>query len=121
LRLYAIVRADLDMPVGKLAAQAGHAYEKSLLAALRDDPEILDAYHGADGLGTKVCLSANSEFRLLRAYEEAKAAGIPCALIIDQHHVLPPHFDGSPIVTALGIGPARKADVCAITKRFSVL
>jgi PTH2 family peptidyl-tRNA hydrolase len=114
------VRGDLEMPAGKLAAQAGHAYLNSYLKALQDRPEDACLYQ-ADGLGTKVCLVASSEFRLLRAYEEAQRAGLPCALIIDQHHVLPPHFDGSPIITALGIGPARKDDVRAITKRFSLL
>lgn len=108
------------MTAGKLSAQAGHAYLNSYLEALKDRPEIAAAYQ-ATGLGTKVCLVASSEFRLLRAYDEAKRAGLPCSLIIDQHHILPPHFDGSPIITALGIGPARKDDVHTITKRFSLL
>lgn len=108
------------MPPGKLAAQAGHAYLSAFTHAQTTHPEIAARYH-RDGIGTKVCLVASSEFRLLRAYEDAKRAGLPCALIIDQHHVLPPHFDGSPIITALGIGPARQADVRPITKRFSLL
>jgi peptidyl-tRNA hydrolase, PTH2 family len=108
------------MPVGKLSAQSGHAYLNTYLNALRDQPATAHAYQ-ASGLGTKVCLVASSEFRLLRAYEEAQRAGLPCALIIDRHHVLPPHFDGEPIITALGIGPARRDDVRAITKRFSLL
>lgn len=114
------MRGDLNMPSGKLTAQAGHAYLNAYIEASRIRPEIAAAYQ-ATGLGTKVCLVASSEFRLLRAYEEARQAGLPCALIIDQHHVYPPHFDGSPIITALGIGPARKDEVRSITKRFSLL
>lgn len=114
------MRGDLQMPAGKLAAQAGHAYLNAYLEALKDHPETAAAYQ-ASGLGTKVCLVASNEFRLLIAYEQAQQAGLACSLIIDQHHVLPPHFDGSPIITALGIGPARRADVRAITKRFSNL
>jgi PTH2 family peptidyl-tRNA hydrolase len=114
------VRGDLFMSPGKLSAQSGHAYLNTYLNALKDTPDAAQAYQ-ADGLGTKVCLVATSEYRLLRAYEDAKAAGLPCSLIIDQHHVLPPHFDGSPIITALGIGPARRDDVRHITKRFSLL
>lgn len=108
------------MPSGKLAAQAGHAYLNSYLASLTSRPEIAAAYQ-RDGVGTKVCLEASNEFRLLRAYEEAQRAGIPCALIIDQHHILPPHFTGDPIITALGIGPARKGEIHPIVKRFSLL
>jgi PTH2 family peptidyl-tRNA hydrolase len=119
--LYAIVRGDLEMSPGKLAAQAGHAYCDALHAALTRDPSIQQKYFRANSSGTKVTLVASSEFRLLRAYQDAQKAGLPCALIIDQHHVHPPHFDGSPIITALGIGPARRADVHAITKRFSTL
>ncbi|RYD72598.1 MAG: peptidyl-tRNA hydrolase [Verrucomicrobiaceae bacterium] len=108
------------MSPGKTAAQAGHAYLNTYLKALVDRPEEAAAYQ-ADGLGTKVCLRATSEYKLMRAYEDAMAAGLPCSLIIDQHHVLPPHFDGSPIITALGIGPARRDEVRQITKRFSLL
>ena len=72
-------------------------------------------------MGTNVCLKAKNLFHLQRAYEEAKRAGIPCELIIDEHHIMPPHFDGKPIVTALGMGPAQRSDIDRITKRFSIL
>jgi PTH2 family peptidyl-tRNA hydrolase len=114
------VRGDLAMGAGKTAAQAGHAYLNCYLRALKDHPEDAVAYQ-ADGLGTKVCLVAPNEFRLLQAHERALAAGLSCALITDSGHVLPPHFDGSPIITALGLGPARRDAVRAITKRFSLL
>lgn len=47
-RLYAIVRTDLGMTPGKLAAQAGHAYVNTFLAALASDPARAAAYHGQD-------------------------------------------------------------------------
>lgn len=119
-RLYAIIRDDLKMPTGKLAAQAGHAYLSAYVDALNKQPSVAAHYH-REGIGTKVCLSAPNEYHLLRAYEDVKKLGIPCALIIDQHHILPPHFDGSPIITALGIGPVRKDDVYSITKRFRMV
>lgn len=107
------------MPPGKLAAQAGHAYLGAFRAAMRLRPTIADDYD-RDSNGTKICLRAKNEQQILRAYEEARAAGLPCELIIDQHHILPPHFDGRPIITALGIGPARKAESWPILKRFSI-
>jgi PTH2 family peptidyl-tRNA hydrolase len=107
------------MPPGKLASQAGHAYLNSFLTSQQERPDITDFYQ-RDGIGTKLCLEAKNQDALLKAYHAVQAAGIPCSLIIDEHHVLPPHFDGSPIITALGIGPARKHEVHQITKRFKL-
>jgi PTH2 family peptidyl-tRNA hydrolase len=107
------------MPPGKLASQAGHAFLNSYLDALAKRPEIAQFYQ-RDGLGTKVTLKADNENKLMQAYIACKEAGIPCSLIIDQHHILLPHFTGEPIITALGIGPARKSEINHITKRFSL-
>ena len=117
-RLYAIIRKDLEMPAGKLASQAGHAYLNAFLQAQKLRPEICVEYQGDQDIGTKCCLEAKNSDKLLAAYEAAKAAGIPCSLIIDEHHIMPPHFDGKPIITALGIGPARRDEV-PFLKRFS--
>lgn len=114
------MRGDIFMPVGKLIAQAGHAFLDAYNSALISHPEAAAAYN-RNGNGTKVCLRASSEFKLLRAYDEAQRAGLPCSLIIDQHHVCPPDFNGEPIITALGIGPARRDQINFITKRFSLL
>ena len=106
------------MPAGKLSAQSGHAYTDALFDCLDRDPDRALAYrHGGSG-GSKVTLKAKNEYALRRAHAEAVEAGLPCALIIDAIHVLPPHFDGSPIVTALGIGPCTRAEARHIAKRF---
>lgn len=119
-RLYAITRSDLDMSTGKLAAQAGHAYLNAYLKALQERPIIAEEYQ-RDGIGTKICLKAKNQDAILKAYAAAKEAGLPCDLIIDQHHVIPgTQFTGEPIITALGIGPARKSEIHHITKRFSL-
>lgn len=116
---YAIIRRDLDMPPGKLSAQAGHAYTDSLADAERIDPDTVIAYRNAGKGGSKVTLKARNVNQILKAYKAAIEAGIPCALIVDQHHVLPPHFDGNPVITALGIGPCTR-DACRhITKKFN--
>lgn len=120
LNLYAIFRADLDMPPGKLAAQCGHAYVNAHDEALRLRPEVTAGYKGT-GNGTKICMYAKNLGQLLRAYREAQAAGLPCSLIIDRGHVFPPHFDGQPIITALGIGPAYRDEAEHITKRLTLL
>ena len=115
---YAIVRGDLDMPSGKLSAQTGHAYTDSLFNAMISDPERALAYRDRTRGGSKVTVKAKNVTQLLKAYNAAKAAGIPCSLIVDQHHILPPHFDGNPIITAVGIGPCTKEECREITKKF---
>jgi len=106
------------MPTGKLAAQAGHAYTDALLDCLTRRPELVERYRSRDNAGSKATLQAKNEAALRRAYQECLEAGLPCSLIIDENHILPPHFDGSPIVTALGIGPVSRADARPVVKRF---
>jgi peptidyl-tRNA hydrolase len=107
------------MPAGKLSAQAGHAYGDSICNSRETHPEIYNAYRAVDGNGgSKVTLQAKNVNHLMRAYNEAIAYGLPCAIIVDREHILPPHFDGSPIITAVGIGPCTKIDAKNITKRF---
>lgn len=106
------------MPAGKLAAQAGHAYTDSLFECLDERPELAARYRRGDNAGSKAALKAKNEAALLRAAEECREAGIPHSLVRDSNHVLPPHFDGSPIVTALGIGPVSRREARWITKRF---
>lgn len=115
---YAIIRGDLDMPPGKLAAQAGHAYTDSLFDAWITDPGLALSYRDRSSGGSKVTIKAKNQQQLIKAYAHAKELGIPCALIVDQHHILPPHFTGEPIITAVGIGPCTKDDCREITKKF---
>lgn len=109
------------MPVGKLCSQAGHAFTGAFHEALKASPDLIDAYLHDGGIGTKVCLIAPDLDALLAAEAKVRRAGVPYALITDQTHVLPPFFTGAPIITALGIGPARRADVRAITRKFKLL
>jgi len=106
------------MPPGKLSAQAGHAYTDSLFEAQINDPERALAYRDRTRGGSKVTVKAKNVTQLLKAYASARELGLPCALIVDQHHILPPHFDGNPIITAVGIGPCTKEECREITKKF---
>ena len=109
------------MPVGKLSAQAGHAYTDALSNSLTQSPERYKNYRNESLGGSKVTLKSKNENQLITAYNKCIEAGIPCAIIVDREHVLPPDFDGSPIITALGIGPCTKAEVKHITKKFQCL
>jgi len=118
LYLYAIIRSDLEMPTGKLASQAGHAFTDVLAIA---DPEQVAHYRNENKGGSKVTLKAKNQHQLLRAYLEIRALGIPVVAVVDREHVLPPHFDGNPIITAIGIGPCKRSEVRHILKKFQVV
>jgi Uncharacterized conserved protein len=115
---FAIIRADLEMEAGKLSAQAGHAYTDSLFKAYEHEPQRVIDYRNKEKGGSKVTLKAKNLNQLLKAYEQLQNEGIICALIVDQHHILPPHFTGEPIITAIGIGPVKQSEVRHITKKF---
>lgn len=104
------------MTAGKAASQAGHAFLDSFLTA---SPDETRAYI-ADG-GTKIVLQVPDERALCDAFHKAKVAGLPCAMVIEQHHVMPPCFDGSPIATAIGIGPIPRSHARDITKGLRLM
>src|SRR6266567_2941180 len=106
------------MTPGKIASQAGHAYLGAFLRCQESNPQLLVQYL-QDFPGTKVCLESRNLDSLLRAAAEAESAGIPCLLITDCG--CPNFFDGKPIVTAIGLGPAREAQIKHITRRFHLL
>jgi peptidyl-tRNA hydrolase len=90
------------MSSGKENAQSGHAYVAAVLGSL-GTPDG-DAY-AALKPGTKICLNGGSLASMEKLMERLADAGIPFHPIIDRDHVELPDFDGSPILTAIGLGP----------------
>lgn len=115
-RLYAIVRTDLAMAAGKIAAQSGHAFLDSFLKASEQRPDTIQAYKQNHGI--KVVLGCPSLKHLMRAYHEALDKGIPCELITDLGYT---QFNNIPTITALGLGPARRSEVDTINRNFDLL
>lgn len=108
------------MPPGKLAAQAGHAFTGAYLRAIERDPSIRSRYEIDDGPGTKVCLKASNEWKLRTIMHKIEHLGLPCYLVIDSGHIMPPHFTGEPIITALGIGPCTRAELNNVLAKLSL-
>lgn len=119
LRMYAIVRRELEMSPGKLAAQCGHAFLDVYDLCRKEYPDRAAAYHDGSH-GTKVVLETDLA-ELLQLRERAMAEGLPAALIVDAGHVMPPHFDGNPVVTAVGIGPVMRHEIQHITGRLALV
>lgn len=103
------------MSPGKAAAQAGHAWVDTLL--INPDTPHGAAYRALRP-GTKITLAGGDEIALLRLADRLDADGLPFALIHDQGHVEPPHFDGSLILTALGAGPFPRGEEPSYLRRL---
>jgi peptidyl-tRNA hydrolase, PTH2 family len=107
-----LVRQDLKMPKGKLAAQAAHA---SVEAVLRSDKAMVKNWHNEGQ--RKVVLKVN-DLREMRKYLQfAKDAGLITALITDAGKTV---FN-RPTVTCLGIGPAEETDIDVVTADLKML
>ncbi len=99
-------RTDIGMGKGKLAAQVAHASLKAYEYA----GEQAQRQWKQQGQ-KKVVVKASGERELYQIAEEAKAKGLPSAVIEDAGHTqLEP---GTP--TAVAVGPAADADVDEIT------
>jgi PTH2 family peptidyl-tRNA hydrolase len=106
-----IVRADLGMGKGKLAAQSAHA---SVEAMGKADNETVAAWK-AQGM-KKVVLKVQSEKELLELFMRAKRE-LPSALIKDAG--LTQIESGT--ATAVGIGPAIENKIDKLTKELKLL
>jgi len=107
-----IVRKDLKMPPGKMAAQVAHG---SVEAALKCDRKKLDAWR-KDGM-KKIVLKAIDIRELKRLLMDANNAGINTALITDAGKT----FLKPGTVTVLAIGPDEEGIIDSITGHLTML
>jgi len=104
-----ILRVDLKMSEGKIAAQAGHAAVSAAEKARKRNPGWWSAWMKEGQC--KIAVKARSKQELLELEKEAKKLKLPSALITDMGLTeLPPGT-----VTCLGIGPAPSNHVDKIT------
>src|SRR3989338_4049069 len=98
-----LVRNDLKLPKGKLAAQAAHASVEAVLRADKDDVKTWRS----EGMA-KIVLKVADEKELLRQLQRAKDEGITTALVTDAGHtVVEP---GTRTCGAIGPAEAEKLD-----------
>lgn len=106
LKQVIVVRADLKLPKGKLAAQAAHA---SVEATLRSSDSLVEPWHSS-GM-KKIVLKVANENELITLLGKAKRAGLVASLITDA---------GKTVVapgtkTCIGIGPDNEAKIDTVT------
>ena len=118
------MRKDLGMRKGKMIAQGAHASLRVILDAGAADGnrytiEMTDAMKTwMTGRFAKICVGVDSEAALDDVVSRAKAAGLPCALIVDAGMT---EFHGVPTKTCCAVGPAWADEVDAITGSLTLL
>jgi peptidyl-tRNA hydrolase, PTH2 family len=109
-----IIRADLDMGKGKLAAQCCHASVLGYLEAERADKKV--AKEWLDAGQKKIVLKVDDEESLRKLFAAFKFTKVPCALVEDAGLTqLPPGT-----TTTLGIGPWRSEEIDLFTSKLKL-
>jgi len=113
-KMLLIVRMDLKMDKGKIAAQCCHACLGCYKRSTKRNPKLLHAWE-YDGQA-KVTLKVNSEEEMLELEKEASKAGLITCVIQDAGRTQV--AAGSR--TVLGIGPASVAAIDKITSHLKL-
>lgn len=125
-----VMRKDLNMRKGKIAAQAAHASMGALLKCFRkyttsDNTTVYETEFGQNcvldswlnGKFTKICVSVDSEKELLDIYESIPD-DMPKTLITD---VGLTEFNGIPTITCFCVGPFTSEDIDLYTGHLKLL
>jgi len=112
LKQVIVVRSDLGLSKGKLAAQVAHASLDSYKKAKKSLAEEWES-SGAK----KVVLKVESLSELDSVFSQARVAKLPASRITDAGHTeLPPGT-----TTCVGIGPSDEAEIDRITGHLKML
>ncbi len=107
-----LVRSDLKMPKGKMAAQCSHASVGAVLKSPAGKIESWRIY----GM-KKAVLKVSSEKELISFYKKAKSAKLITALITDAGKT----FFKNPTKTCLAIGPDEDKKIDKITGNLRLI
>ena len=110
-----LVRTDLKMGRGKLAAQVAHASVGAVLKAMKTHKEWFEKWM-VEGQA-KVVLRVPNESKLLEYRDKALSVGLPTELVVDRG--LTQLKPGT--TTCLGIGPAPSELIDVLTGTLKLL
>jgi peptidyl-tRNA hydrolase, PTH2 family len=107
-----LVRQDLKLPKGKMAAQAAHA---SVEAVLRSDSEMVKNWRN-EGMA-KIVIKVKDEKELIKYFQEAKDNDLVASLITDAGRtVIAPGTK-----TCAAIGPDDEEKIDKVTGELSLM
>ncbi len=112
LKQVILVRQDLQLPKGKLAAQCAHA---SVEAVFHSDKKLVKEWH-ENGMA-KIVLKVKDEKEMIKYFQMAKDEGLAASLITDAGRtVVAPGTR-----TCAAIGPDEEEKIDKITGKLSLL
>lgn len=120
-----VLRTDLNMRKGKMAAQASHASMKVFFDLCVPYPAGGGIYvplttemrQWVHGIFTKIVVGCDSEEELEGLFQQAKENNIPCAMVVDAGRT---EFK-EPTKTAIAIGPDHATKIDRITGHLKLL
>mmetsp|Transcript_37508 Transcript_37508/g.71875 ORF Transcript_37508/g.71875 Transcript_37508/m.71875 type:complete len:192 (-) Transcript_37508:186-761(-) len=115
LKMVLVVRQDLSMGTGKIAAQCGHATLGAYKQLEARHKSLLKVWERSGQ--AKIVLKCKDENDLLRVDEEARKRHLPTHIVTDAGHTQ--IAAGS--MTVCAVGPAPVEDVDAVTGRLKLL
>lgn len=119
LKQVIVIRTDLNMRKGKMAAQAAHAAMEFLRNhVLRGHVLTEEMQQWLAGSHDKICVGVGSEFGLLTIHADAYERGLPVYIVTDLGKT---EFHGESTRTCLAIGPADSEKIDAITGKLKLL
>jgi PTH2 family peptidyl-tRNA hydrolase len=98
----------------RVILQAGRATDASTYTITMTEPMAT----WMTGRFAKICVGVESEAALDEIMEKARAAGLPCAVIVDAGRT---EFHGVPTKTCCAIGPAYADEIDPITGALTLL
>lgn len=125
-----VVREDLNMSRGKLAAQVAHASMKNILDVMTKTYEQnatvwslnlnrdIDLKEWLEGSFTKIVVSVQGEEELLDLHNQCVQAGLNASIIEDNGLT---EFNGRKTKTCIAIGPHRAETLAPHTRHLKLL
>lgn len=110
-----VVRNDLKMGKGKIAAQCGHAAVDAYKTAIKTIPALVRQWESRGC--AKIAVKCDSKAELLEIRRQANARGFNTSMIRDAGRTqIEPNS-----ITVLAIGPAKVNDLDNVTGRLKLL
>lgn len=117
-KMVLVMRKDLNMRKGKMAAQASHAAVSMVteLLSSKEGQKVVQKWMGEGQ--TKICVGIESEAALVDLAGRAEYAEVPHVIITDAGRT---EFNGVPTVTCMAVGPGKIKEMDALTGDLKLL